>query len=259
MQRHHRGRRWSTPYARPTRRASRCSCSAAAATCVVADDGFAGTVVEVAHPRRRADHEATTDLRRRRRDRRRRGVLGRPGRPRRRASGWVGVEALSGIPGSGRRHPDPERRRLRPGGLRHHRLGAGLGPRERRGAHLRRRRLRLRLPHQPVQGRARAVRRPRGHLPAPAGRPGRPGAPTPSWRAPSASSPAAGPRWRRSASAVLGLRRGKGMVLDAAGPRHLERRLVLHQPGASPPSAGCPRAPRPGRSPTAGSRPAPPG
>ena len=47
-----------------------------------------------------------------------------------------------------------------------------------------------------------------------------------------------------------GARRGR--------PRHLERRLVLHQPGRRR-RATCPKAPPPGRSPTAGSRPAPPG
>ena len=43
---------------------------------------------------------------------------------------------------------------------------------------------------------------------------------------------------------MLELRRGKGMVLDADGPRHLERRLVLHQPVARPgrpAAAACPR------------------
>ena len=41
-------------------------------------------------------------------------------------------------------------------------------------------------------------------------------------------------------------------------PRHLERRLVLHQPGRRR-RRRARRTPRPGRSPTAGSRPAPPG
>ena len=84
--------------------------------------------------------------------------------------------------------------------------------------------------------RAQAPRRRRGAArPVPAA-PGRHERPDP--------LPRAGPRARRAArtrpcaaaaarEAVLDLRRGKGMVLDAAGPRHVERRVVLHQPGAA--------------------------
>ena len=44
------------------------------------------------------------------------------------AQGWAGVEALSGIPGRTGATPDPERRRLRPGGRPDDRAGARLGP-----------------------------------------------------------------------------------------------------------------------------------
>ena len=71
-------------------------------------------------------------------------------------------------------------------------------------AHLRRRRLRLRLPHQPVQGRPRPPRRPRGHLPVPPGRASARRWRTPSWPARSASSRASGPRWPTSARPCSG-------------------------------------------------------
>jgi hypothetical protein len=50
-----------------------------------------------------------------------------------------------------RGHPDPERRRLRPGGRRDRRPGAGVGPPRRRGAHALRVGLRLHLPRLGVQ------------------------------------------------------------------------------------------------------------
>ena len=68
-------------------------------------------------------------VRRRGGDRRGRRALGRRSSRAPSASGWVGVEALSGHPRQRRRDPGPERRRLRPGGRRHRRLGALLGPR----------------------------------------------------------------------------------------------------------------------------------
>ena len=46
------------------------------------------------------------------------------------AEGLAGLECLSGIPGLARRHPDPERRRLRPGSGRHDHQRARLRPRE---------------------------------------------------------------------------------------------------------------------------------
>ena len=130
--------------------------------------------------------------------------------------GWVGVEALSGIPGLGRRDPDPERRRLRPGGLPDDRLGARLGPDAPRRPHLRRRRLRVRLPHQPLQG------RPRRHVVLDVtfqlrqGDARRRRWSTPSWPAPSASSRAARRRWPTYARPCSACARGKGMVLDPA-------------------------------------------
>ena len=98
-------------------------------------------------------------------------------------------------------------------------------------AHLHRRRLRLRLPHQPFKaepGRY-VVLDVAFQLRLSADAPRR--SATPSWRARSASRSAARAPLADVREAVLGLRRGKGMVLDAGRPRHLERRLVLHQPG----------------------------
>ena len=122
---------------------------------VVADDGFDGTVVAGRDPRR---HASTGDDRAAGRGhRRRRGEPGTPSSRARSSEGWVGVEALSGIPGSVGATPIQN-------------VGAYgqevaetiasvrvLGPRARRAAHLRRRRLRLRLPHQPLQGATRSA------------------------------------------------------------------------------------------------------
>ena len=61
-----------------------------------------------------------------------------------------------------------------------------------RDPHLRRGRLRLRLPHQPLQAGPRPLRRALRDLPAPPRRPRRPGRSTPSWPAPWASRSASG-------------------------------------------------------------------
>ncbi len=58
--------------------------------------------------------------------------------------------------------------------------------------------------------------------------------------------------------AVLGAARRQGHGPRRRRPRHLERRVVLHQPRPRRRTC-CPRARRPGSSPTAGSRPAPRG
>ena len=130
--------------------------------------------------------------------------------------GWVGVEALSGIPGSVGATPiqnvgaygqevvqtiasvrvwDRELRGVRTF------AGAdcGFGYRTRR-----------------FKADPRPPRRARRDLPAPPGRPRRAGARTPSWPAPSASSSASGRRWPTSATRCWGCARGKGMVLDPA-------------------------------------------
>ena len=143
--------------------------------------------------------------------------------------GWAGIEALSGIPGRRRLDPHPERRRLRAGRLPDHRPRPHLGPRRPHPAHLRRRRLRLRLPPQPLQGRARALRRARGDLPAAAGRPVRAGGLRRARPHPRCQDRGARPtegRARRGAGAAL--RQGDGA--RRRRPRHLERRVVLHQP-----------------------------
>ena len=80
----------------------------------------------------------------------------------------------------------------------------------------------------------RGARRPRGHLPAPAGHARRPGGvrragPRAGRRARRTGPDGRGPRGRARAPA----RQGDGA--RPRRPRHLERRVVLHQPGASPP------------------------
>ena len=183
---------------------------------VVADDGFPGTVVEVATREVMPDHDGT--------DPTCGGVLVRVAAgedwdafvgPRRRA-GLGGRRGAGRHPRPGRRHPDPERRRLRAGRRPDHRHRAGLGPPAPRRAHLRGRRLRLRLPHLAVQGASPAA--------------------TSSSTSPSSSAvgdlgaPVTYAELARTLGvevgqrapladvreAVLGLRRGKGMVLDAA-------------------------------------------
>ena len=225
--------------------ASRCWCVGGGSNLVVADEGFAGTVVEVAtrgdqRPTPRTTPRAAACSSR-----------SRPGSPGTTSSslaverGWVGVEALAGHPGRGRRDADPERRRLRPGGLPDHRVGAGLGPHAPRRAHVRQRRLRLRLPDLAVQGRPRPARRPRRHLPAR------------QWDLGDAGGVRrAGPRPRRRAGrraplaevreAVLGLRRGKGMVLDPDDHDTWSAGSFFTNPVARR-RATCPTARPPGR------------
>ena len=155
---------------------------------VVADEGFPGTVVEVATSGIRADAEGD--------DPTCGGVVVEV------AAGeswdgfvataverrWVGVEALSGIPGSVGATP------IQNVGAYGQEVSQTLArvrvwDRRLRGdPYLRRCRLRVRLPHQPLQGRPVAPRRPRGHLPVPAGRARVRRSRTPSWPAPSASS-----------------------------------------------------------------------
>ena len=117
-------------------------------------------------------------------------------------------------------------------------------------AHLRRRRLRLRLPHQPLQAGPRPLRRARGDLPARPRRPRRPRAVRRAGRAPSASRSASGPPPPAVREAVLGLRRGKAMVLDAEDHDTWSTGSFFTNPvvRARPRARGCARR---GRSPTA--------
>ena len=191
---------------------------------VVADEGFDGTVLQVAT--RGVAVGAAGRARAAGRGRRRLG-------PRRGAHGRRGVRRARGAlrhPRPGRRRPDPERRRLRPGGRPDRRLGPGPGPQ-----HPRRRPagpggVRLRLPRQRVQA-VRPLRRAgRGVRPRalPAGRTGplRRAGPPPRGRG---RRPGAGDR-RTGCRARAAPRQGHGP--GRRRPRHLERRLVLHQPAA---------------------------
>ena len=145
----------------------------------------------------------------------RRGSRGRASSPPRSSAAGSASRRWPASP-AGRRDADPERRRLRPGGRADHRLGPRLGPHPERRPHLRQRRLRVRLPHLALQGRPRAPRRPRRHLPAAPGRPSASRCGTPSWPAPSASRSAQRAPLADVRDAVLALRAGKGMVLDEA-------------------------------------------
>ena len=92
---------------------------------VVSDAGFDGTVVKVATSGVHVDSE--DQVRRGERQRRGGGGLGRPRRP----CGGTGVVGGGGAvrhPGVDRCDAGAERRCLRPGGRADHRTGAGLGP-----------------------------------------------------------------------------------------------------------------------------------
>ena len=196
---------------------------------LVADDGFPGTVVEIGTRGITADVEDDASCG---------GVLVTVAAgeewdavvARAVERGWVGVEALVGHPGRGRRHADPERRRLRPGRRPDDRVGPGLGPQAPRRPHVRQRRLRLRLPALPVQGRPRPARGARRDLPVPAGRPRRA-------RRLRRAGPHPRRRHRRAGADGRRARGGAGAPPRQGDgprrrrPRHLECRVVLHQPG----------------------------
>ena len=110
---------------------------------LIGDDGVDRTRGPGGHPRRR---RRRVRLLRGGGHRRGRGELGRSGG----SGGRGGVGRRHRGPGrhprSGRGHPDPERRRVRLGGEPAHRLGPDLGPGRGSAGHLRRGRLRFRLP-----------------------------------------------------------------------------------------------------------------
>ena len=190
--------------------------------------------------------------------RRRRRGLGRPRGPRRRA-GWVGVEALSGIPGS-----------------------VGATPIQNVGAYGQE--VSQTIARVRVWDRARAASAPSppptaASATAPAGSRPTPAA-TSSSTSPSSSARARSalrcryaelaphPRRRAGRAGAAGGRprarcwrcaRGKGMVLDAADHDTWSAGSFFTNPVARPPTRVARRRARPGRSPTARSRPAPPG
>ena len=228
----HRGRAGRRRRAPPTRPASRCWCSAAAATswsptraspapwCEVATRGVSPTS-RATTPSPAAACVVT---------RRGRRGLGRPGRPRRRARlgrrrGAVRHPRLAWAPPRSRTSAPTARRSPRPSPR------SGSGTATLRGRpHLRQRRLRLRLPAQPVQGRpAAATSCSSVDLPAPPGRPRRPGRVRragPHARRRARRAGAAGRRPRGRAAPA----RRQGHGARRRRPRHLERGLVLHQP-----------------------------
>ena len=215
---------------------------------VVADDGFAGTVVEVATTGVAADHEGD--------DPTCGGVLvtvaaGESGRRswRRRRPRLGRGRGVVRHPRLGRRDADPERRRLRPGGVtddrpvrvwdRHLRgvrtfaaADCGFGYRTSRfkadpGRHVV---LAVTFQFRRVSSRAGDVRR---AGPRPRRRAGRAGADD------------------RRTPRGAGAARPQGHGAGRGGPRHLERRVVLHQPRARR-ARRCPKARRPGPRPTGG-------
>ena len=188
---------------------------------LVADAGFDGTVVRIATSGIDAASRPTTAAARSCGCPR--GSSGTTSSRGPSTEGWAGVEALSGIPGQHGRDAGAERRGVRPGGGRDASRRSAPGtalrgpdPHDRRG-----RRLRLRLPHVALQGRApprrAAVRRARRDVPA---------ATSATWPRPvrlRRARPRARRRDRRPRAARGGARRRaarcgarKGMVLDAA-------------------------------------------
>ena len=119
---------------------------------VVADEGYAGRVVVVRHGGLRAEGDTCGGA----------FVEVGAGEPwddvvaAAVENGWIGVEALSGIPGTAGATPIQNVGAYGQEIAQTRRQGPHVGPRGRPGAHLRRRRLRLRLPDQPVQAGARA-------------------------------------------------------------------------------------------------------
>ncbi len=222
---------------------------------LVADEGFAGTVVRVATRASSSTSDACSGAM----------VEVAAGEPwddvveRAIEEEWSGIEALSGIPGSTGATPAAERRRLRPGGRPDHRPGTPARPLRRDDPHGGCRRLRVRLPVQRVPARP-ALGRPRGDLPAAARRARALRSATPSWRVASAS-----PRVARAAARDVrdGRPRAAPEQGHAARPRATTTRGA---PGRSSstrsstptPRPGCPRTPRAIRS-TAGPRPRRPG
>ena len=225
-----------TPYAGRTRRAARCSCSVVAAT------SWSATRVR-RHGGRASRPAGSTSrrghlLRRRRRHGRGGGGLGRPRRARGRRAAGSASRRSPASPGSVGATP------IQNVGAYGQEVAQTIASvrvwdRRRRGrAHLRRRRLRLRLPHQPVQGATRPLRRARrspssSRWATSAHRSG-----TPSWPAPWASSSASAPL-AEVREAVLRLRARQG---------HGARRRRTTTPGAparSSPTRCSTRPPRP--------------
>ena len=246
---------WSPPSRTPTRPATRSWCWAGGSNLVVADEGFDGLVVEVATTgvarRRRDDPDAGPQLRRCRGHGRRGRGLGRARRPGRRARLGRHRGAVR-HPRRGRRDADPERRRLRPGRLARPSPGCASGTASTaHRAHLRRGRLRLRLPPQPLQGRPGPPRRPRRDLPA---APATLAAPVEYAELARHLGVEVGERAPLAdvRDAVLALRARQGHGARRRRPRHVERRVVLHQPVPhAEQAAALPDAAPAGSSPTA--------
>ena len=174
---------------------------------VLADEDLPGTVVLV-----RTRGVAVEDERARRRRGRAMGRGRRVLRARRTAGRRVPVRD----PGLDRRDADPERRRLRAGRVRDGRVGTGLRPRDGRGTSDGRGRVRVRLPHERVQvprsldGSVRGVPAARVELSGPLRY---------AELARTLDVPVGGRApLAEVREAVLGLRRGKGMVIDPGDP-----------------------------------------
>ena len=175
-----------------------------------------------------------------------------------------------GHPGLGRRDPDPERRRLRPGGGRDDPRGAGPRPPDRPRPDDAGRGLRLHLPLERVQAHAGPVGGPRGRVrpralgalragPLRRARPRagrRPRRPRPARRRPRRRAGAAAGQGhgRRPRRPGLGQR---GLVLHEPGPRRRRLRRARAPGGRAPRRTASHRPPS--AIPTGGSRPRPRG
>ena len=205
-----RGARSSPPCARPTPPASRCSCSPAAPTS--SSPTRASRARSCGSPSRGVRARAA-----RLRGRRRRAV-GPARRALRRGRAWPASSASPGSPARSARRRSrtsaPTARRSRRRSSPCARTTARSRPCSRSAPDG----VRLLLPLERLQAHAGPLGRARGRVRAraPAGLRSR--SATPSWRARSGSPRASARRWPTCATAVLALRRGKGMVIDPADP-----------------------------------------
>ena len=183
---------------------------------VIADEGFDGLVVRIAHPRRRRveDGDGASVGRGGR-------ALGRARRAPRSPTGWP---ASSACPASPARSARRRSRTSAPTARRSPRRSRSvrvLRPRAGAVARPGRRRVRLRLPHERVQAHAEPLRRARGDVPAARAPAVARRCATPSWRGRSASSSATGAPLARRARGGARAAPRQGHGARPRRPRHV--------------------------------------